>query len=1242
MPLMSSSLNGRYMRPKALATLIVVLLFALLAVAGGNLASAQRRRGAQANSNTAPPSQKAPPQKRVFVGRGTDSAQGSRVSIKSDDTLKDYSAYRSGDRFYVVLPKTDAGAVAKGASGKGYSDMQVQQRGGDVVVSYRVQPGAKPRVEQKFNRLDVVFDVPAGAQANATDNNTANRTNNPPANQGANQNTQSGASNQQTQTPATQNVPPGDRRPAQSAGGVGQQGAAASVATTPPVVVAEGPAGVGQIAPDGAQPPATTQTPLPTPPVEQQIARADPPTTIAPITTTNPATTTPSGSSLGTYLLQNWWIALVLALVVVGLGLVFAARRTSATAPAPLEESKAATTTKLDEPRTTRLKDASAVAKLSAVETGSAAAVIPVVTAATAVTARESKNAKKKLKKKAEKSTKKKGAWAEELAVVEEPPVEAAAAEETLVAEPVATEAAEPVFAEPVFAELGTEEVVAVDSAVEEVAVEEVAVEDAAPVVEAAEEAETASFATTEIIPAATLIAPATLGTATADTGIAPIVALDPDNVQAESRRVLQGDAYDEAVVGSTDSMARQMIAAELLSALAGRNPERRERARAAFVKHGYFDEKSRDLSEAEAPAERAAAARSLALVGDRAGTPHLIAALEDRSVDVRRAAVEALGALRDPSAVAPLESLLEREKKGRDKIPPRVIRNAVEACREAAEEARASARPVIAEPVAVVETAQLEPPAVEEGITEAPAVEEGITETTAVAEPVEIVEPVAIETVAVEPVAEEVAVEPVVEDVASIAEAAPAVEAMPVEAAEETTLELEPFEIERDEVTIIERAAVEEITVEIAPVEEIEIETAPVEEASAISAIEAVPEALEETPTVEVESHLFAEPQVLESAVVEPELVVPETVEETGLQPSAEAESTAIEFVMPPVTESASQDFESAESKQVALFDESATATNDVVETEEAPVVAPVESKVEDIAGLTDEWVDLDVHETHFGEQPNAVESSYEIEPSATVAESSTIETTTKAVALSEAEQTVEEEVRAVEPAERGIEESFAPAGSAGAATVAGFTEKGVAPFDEFSTVPASIQQRLGSRVAGERASAITELSHVDSDEAFQQICASFDDEAKEVRGAAARALYELRSDRAESFTRALREATPERRRQIGAAIASSGLAGEAVSQLTGESREKTYEAFSLLFLMAKAGEVQPLIRAIEGHPNNEVRLAVVKLLALSGQKEILPAFRRLAVRGSLPTEVRSAVMEAIYQISSSQPSAA
>jgi hypothetical protein len=79
-------------------------------------------------------------------------------------------------------------------------------------------------------------------------------------------------------------------------------------------------------------------------------------------------------------------------------------------------------------------------------------------------------------------------------------------------------------------------------------------------------------------------------------------------------------------------------------------------------------------------------------------------------------------------------------------------------------------------------------------------------------------------------------------------------------------------------------------------------------------------------------------------------------------------------------------------------------------------------------------------------------------------------------------------------------------------------------------------------------------------------------------------------------------------------------------------------YEALALLFLMAKAGEVRPLMATIEENQNLEVRLAVVNLLSLSGRPDIVPPFRRLAVRGSLPAEVRSAVMEAIYQISSQQ----
>lgn len=191
-------------------------------------------------------------------------------------------------------------------------------------------------------------------------------------------------------------------------------------------------------------------------------------------------------------------------------------------------------------------------------------------------------------------------------------------------------------------------------------------------------------------------------------------------------------------------------------------------------------------------------------------------------------------------------------------------------------------------------------------------------------------------------------------------------------------------------------------------------------------------------------------------------------------------------------------------------------------------------------------------------------------------------------------------------------------------------------------SNIPEAILHRLSDPDVSRRATALLELASGGGEEAFLSICLGFDDEAKEVRNSAARALYKFPADTtekvADNFTRAIRESPPPRRRQIGAAIASSGLADDLIGNLTGESRDITYLAFSILFLMAKCGEIAPLIRAIESHPDNEVRLAIVKLLTLSGQYEILPDLRRLAVRGSLPVEIRSAVMEAIYQISSQQ----
>lgn len=169
------------------------------------------------------------------------------------------------------------------------------------------------------------------------------------------------------------------------------------------------------------------------------------------------------------------------------------------------------------------------------------------------------------------------------------------------------------------------------------------------------------------------------------------------ERVSDELKKLMAGGDYDENVLTSDDRETRQLVGAELLSALVGRNLQRRERARAAFMKHGYFDDATRDLRIGESPNERAAAARRLSFVHDREATPHLIAALDDSSPDVRRAAVEALMDLRDPAAIAPLNSLMQNENDRR--VPRNLIKHAIESCAISAGDERLSISPVSSPP---------------------------------------------------------------------------------------------------------------------------------------------------------------------------------------------------------------------------------------------------------------------------------------------------------------------------------------------------------------------------------------------------------------------------------------------------------------------------------------------------------------------------------------------------------------
>jgi len=86
-------------------------------------------------------------------------AEGSRVTVVSDSPLIDYRAFRRGDRFYVKISLADLTAPPPHFRADGFEDIQIQKVGDSQIVSFKLQPGATARVDQRGNHLDVVFSA---------------------------------------------------------------------------------------------------------------------------------------------------------------------------------------------------------------------------------------------------------------------------------------------------------------------------------------------------------------------------------------------------------------------------------------------------------------------------------------------------------------------------------------------------------------------------------------------------------------------------------------------------------------------------------------------------------------------------------------------------------------------------------------------------------------------------------------------------------------------------------------------------------------------------------------------------------------------------------------------------------------------------------------------------------------------------------------------------------------------------
>jgi HEAT repeat protein len=177
-------------------------------------------------------------------------------------------------------------------------------------------------------------------------------------------------------------------------------------------------------------------------------------------------------------------------------------------------------------------------------------------------------------------------------------------------------------------------------------------------------------------------------------------------------------------------------------------------------------------------------------------------------------------------------------------------------------------------------------------------------------------------------------------------------------------------------------------------------------------------------------------------------------------------------------------------------------------------------------------------------------------------------------------------------------------------------------------------------SKVAGTdsepsiRSLAISTLGTINHESVFSAVLIGMADDAREVRASAARSLNRLSFDRADAYVRVIETSNEETVNNVAKACLQAGIVSQNLDRLANSDHRQAYETFSLICLLSKANMNESVLSAISVHPNVDVRLKLVHLLASTGHPATVSQLRELAVTDGMGEEVKTALLEAIYKL--------
>lgn len=197
----------------------------------------------------------------------------------------------------------------------------------------------------------------------------------------------------------------------------------------------------------------------------------------------------------------------------------------------------------------------------------------------------------------------------------------------------------------------------------------------------------------------------------------------------------------------------------------------------------------------------------------------------------------------------------------------------------------------------------------------------------------------------------------------------------------------------------------------------------------------------------------------------------------------------------------------------------------------------------------------------------------------------------------------------------------------------------KTVAQFRAQSAVDAMARVARNDSEPNIRSLAISSLGTINHESVFPAVLIGMADESREVRASAARSLNGLSFDRADAYVRVLETSDEATVKNVAKACIQIGIVSQNLDRLVSSDHRQAYETFTLICLLTQANMNEPILEAIFGHSNIDVRLKVVHLLACTGHPAAYGQLRELAVRDGMRDEVKTALLEAMYKLEQSKP---